>query len=91
MQIVIEVPDDFYERVNKDGCMSYTDAEVVVNAVYRGIVLPKGHGALKDTDALVCRHTIESGPAVLWAITRIGLETAPTIIPADKERYKCLE
>ena len=52
MQIVIDIPDDFYERVNKDGCMSYTDAEVVVNAFYLGEVLPKGHGALKDTDKL---------------------------------------
>lgn len=55
MQIVIEIPDDFYERVNKDGCMSYTDAEVVVNAFYRGAVLPKGHGRLIDADAIAAR------------------------------------
>lgn len=53
MEIVIKIPDDFYERVNKDGCMSYTDAEVVVNAFYCGKVLPKGHGRLKDADAFI--------------------------------------
>lgn len=55
MQIVINIPDDFYERVNKDGCMSYTDAEVVVNAFCLGKPLPKGHGDLKDTDKLAIK------------------------------------
>lgn len=53
MQIVINIPDDFYERVNKDGCMSYTDAEVVVNAFYLGEALPKRHGRLIDADAFI--------------------------------------
>lgn len=53
MQIVIDIPEDFYERVNEDGCMSYTDAEVVMYAFYRGQVLPKGHGRLIDADAFI--------------------------------------
>lgn len=53
MQIVIDIPDDFHERVNKDGCMSYTDAEVVVNAFYCGNPLPKGHGRIVDIDNAV--------------------------------------
>lgn len=92
MQIVIDIPDDFYERVNKDGCMSYTDAEVVVNAFYRGEVLPKGHGRLIDADAL--EYTCNSDECGMLTgcdncqyhiITEWELDRAQTIIEADKE------
>ena len=97
MEIVIKVPDDFYERVNKDGCMSYTDAEVVVNAFYRGVVLPKGHGALKDADKLAVAIAMirdrydyygnEYERAMFEAYDHCVDEIidAPTIIEADKE------
>ena len=84
MQIVIDIPDDFHERVNKDGCMSYTDAEVVVYAFYRGKVLPKGHGALKDVDAIIAKHAMTKYD---WrdCVDIEDLRNAPTIIEADKE------
>ena len=41
MQVVIDIPEDFYKRVMAENGMSYTDAEVVVNAFYLGTPLPK--------------------------------------------------
>lgn len=88
MQIVIKIPDDFYERVNKDGCMSYTDAEVVVNAFYCGVVLPKGHGRLIDADAVTKNFqafyesfVINTARGGHFSIACL----APTILEADKE------
>lgn len=89
MEIAIKVPDDFYERVNKDGCMSYTDADVVVNAFYCGTVLPKGHRRLIDADALDDNcdwyHTDDDGS---WCYKCKDIDNAPTIIEADKEDGK---
>ena len=97
MQIVIDIPDDFYERVNKDGCMSYTDAEVVVNAFYLGKVLPKGHGALKDTDKLAIKIAMirDTHDAYGNEYDRVMFQAydycvdeiidAPAIIEADEE------
>ena len=50
MKLIIDVPDDFYERMIEENGMSYIDAEVVVNAFYKGTLLPKGHGRLIDAD-----------------------------------------
>lgn len=88
MQIVIEIPDDFYERVNKDGCMSYTAAEVVVDAFYRGVVLPKGHGDLKDADevfAVMERNFDMQDLYLPIHFKQFALDEAQTIVEADKE------
>ena len=96
MQITIDIPDDFYERVTKDDCMSYTDAEVVVNAFYCGEVLPKGHGALKDADKLAIAIAMirdkwndygseyESAKFQAYDNCVDEIIDAPTIIEADK-------
>lgn len=101
MQIVINIPDDFYKRVNKDGCMSYTDAEVVVNAFYCGEVLPKGHGALKDADKLAVAiammrdrgnyygNEYEQALFQAYDICVDEIIDAPTIIEADEEVDEC--
>ena len=47
MQIVIDIPEDFYKEIKMYGAMS-----VIHKAVLDGIVLPKGHGRLIDADAL---------------------------------------
>lgn len=94
MQIVIDIPNDFYERVNNDGCMSYTDAEVVVNAFYCGTPLPKGHGRLIDESIL--REDMERAYKFANELVALGfaesfLEHAPTIIEADKEAAEEVE
>lgn len=98
MKITIKVPDDFYERVNKDGCMSYTDAEVVVNAFYCGVVLPKGHGDLKDitkieeafwNNSLIDKNmdSLDDGESkkMRRAMIRTMYLDVPTIVEADRE------
>ena len=75
MQIVIDIPDEKYER------LVYQDIISLRSYVENGIVLPKGHGRLIDADALIdtlgcsdrdiyCRATIE--------------EDAKAIIEADR-------
>lgn len=88
MQIAIEVPDNFYERVTKDGCMSYKDAEVVANAFYTGKALPRGHGRLIDADAITkdfntFQESFVINTAALCEHTVVCL--APTVVEADKE------
>lgn len=88
MQIVIDLPNDFYERVNNDGCMSYTDAEVVVNAFYCGKVLPKGHGDLKDVNDIIRNNKRWVGYLDEDMIARLDIAVdkhVRTIVPADKE------
>lgn len=46
MQIVIDMPDEKYER------LLYQDIISLRSYVENGIVLPKGHGRLGDLDAL---------------------------------------
>lgn len=41
MKLIIDVPDDFYERMIEENGMSYIDAEVVVNAFYNATPLDK--------------------------------------------------
>lgn len=85
MQIVIDIPEDFYERVNEDGCMSYTDAEVVMYAFFRGKVLPKGHGALKDETTLKKMLEDKEGDDFTAFHFYYAIDDCPTIIEADKE------
>ncbi|MBR5276800.1 MAG: hypothetical protein IKU35_06670 [Bacteroidaceae bacterium] len=83
MQIVCDIPDDFYERVNKDGCMSYTDAEVVVNAFYLGKALPKGHGRLIDENEIL--NNPDGIYYDLYDVPEYLEQCIPTVIEADKE------
>lgn len=79
MKLVINIPKEMYERI-KDGYVPLGISKYLKN----GTPLPKGHGNLKDVDALyessrLC-HTEEDGTAcVEWR----EINDAPTIIEAD--------
>lgn len=85
MQIVIDIPEVFYEALRKtDEIISgqrsgKTLMSVIYNAVAQGIPLPKGHGRLIDADALN-RKDVNCANVPMNFI-----DTAPTIIEADKE------
>ena len=85
MQIVIDIPEVFYEALRKtyeiiSGQRSgKTLMSVIYNAVAQGIPLPKGHGRLIDADALN-RKDVNCANVPMNFI-----DTAPTIIEADKE------
>ena len=79
MQIVIDIPDEKYDR------LLYQDIISLRSYVENGIVLPKGHGRLGDLDAL--RDEVSS-----WGISDYEpedfieeIDRAETIIEADQE------
>ena len=79
MQIVIDIPECFYEY-----CKTQTDAIEIQLAVANGIPLPKGHGRLIDADEIQFESrefdTYEDYSRAFDAI-----DYAETIVEADKE------
>jgi hypothetical protein len=69
-EIVIKIQDRIYKMIQNKS-LNIIDSEIVEEAIRNGVVLPKGHGKLKDVDAFVYLDEIED---------------APTIINADTER-----
>lgn len=76
MKIVIDIP-------NKDYQVTLTK---IMLACYGCKIteLPKGHGALKDVDAIIAEHAMTKYD---WrdCVDIEDLRNAPTIIEADKE------
>lgn len=94
MQIVIEMPEDDYKKV-QDGRAAVT---VMRNAIRNGKVLPKGHGALKDVvkveeafwnNNLIDKNmdSVDNGESqkMRRAMIRMMHLDVPTIVEADKE------
>lgn len=83
MQIVIKIPEVFYEALRKTDRIlggqrsGKTLMSVIYNAVAKGTPLPKGHGRLIDEKdlSLMTVHMIDG----------MFVCDAPTIIEADKE------
>ena len=84
MKVVIDIPEENYKKDNLIhffGVYSVKLDEVIKN----GTPLPKGHGALKDTDAL-CNHFWDNRSKLYtYKDLQIVIDRAPTIIEADKE------
>ena len=96
MQIVIEMADDDYKKV-QDGRAAVT---VMRKAIRNGTPLPKGHGRLIDADALKTAYGIERATKygneskeqlensystmMMYEIADM-LDFAPAIIEADEE------
>jgi len=88
MHVLINIPEEQYEKIQNISNFISADANQLIRD---GIPLPKGHGALKDTDA-ICKdiisalgihdenYLLEAEYAVYKRI-----KNAPTIIEADKE------
>ena len=51
MQVVIDIPEEIYERA-KVNIMETMDFRTVREAIFNGTPLPKGHGRLGDLDAI---------------------------------------
>ena len=56
MKIVIDIPESIYDAIMDDEMISREQLAVLEKYIYYGTPLPKGHGALKDADAI--RKTI---------------------------------
>lgn len=98
MQIVIDITEKLYKALKQDD--NEGDAWDAVEAIINGTPLPKGHGALKDADALAVAIAIrrdnwncygneyESAMYQAYDNSVDEIIDAPTIIEADKEGQK---
>ena len=86
IELVIKIPEELYR--NKKGYLTNMDAHMICDAVAKGTPLPKGHGRLIDADKLyITTITTDdySGNEVLDVVLKEDIDSAPTIIEADKE------
>ncbi len=85
MQIVIDISDDDYRKV-QDGRASVS---MMRKSIANGTPLPKGHGRLIDAreyENSIRKHYFDNSTVI--RCTEIALDNAPTIIEADKESEK---
>jgi len=99
MQIVIDIPEVFYETLRKaDAIISSqrsgkTLMSVIFDAVVNGTPLPDGHGRIGDLDAVMSdisasinemtNISIAVDGEYLWVKLNDAIDNAPTIIGAD--------
>ena len=80
VEVVVKIPKEEYEDIiNSEDCGLHR----LTRAVANGTLLPKGHGALKDTDAILRElFWVTSRPvkSQLYMITQ-----AQTLVEADRE------
>lgn len=84
IEIVIKMSEEEYNKI-KENDMGFYNGRFF-QMVRNGTVLPKGHGRLKDVDALDVT-TIETddydGNEVLDVVLKEDIDEAPTIVAAD--------
>lgn len=98
MKIVIDIPDKIYKELTETAIMvTEVYPSTIERALTEGIVLPKGHGALKDTDKLAIAIAMirDTHNAYGNEYDRVMFQAydycvdeiidAPTIIEADEE------
>ena len=92
MQVVIEMPEEEYDRVKHGG--GWTNLEYYLECIKNGIVLPSGHGRLIDADSIdlqrklfgYLRYTgIDEFP---YEDATKAIFDAPTLVPPCKEVIK---
>lgn len=89
MKLLIDIPEEFYEAVKRDPSIlapPFLSCEKVGKIIANGTPLPKGHGELKDINAIrqklmIWDYKVNAIPNYAWKC----IEDAPTIIGADKE------
>ena len=102
MQIVIEIDERYYTDIkDSEHCGNYS-VLYALEAIRNGKLLPKGHGELKDVDAIHKEiERLQSGIAKNGVAVNISrdiykgmcyargiINEAPTIIKADKEERR---
>lgn len=86
VELVIELPDNLLKGMKiENGSMA---CQRILDAVYDGKILPKGHGRLIDADALECEpYLVSKGNGMYEEVKGyFNIDDAPTIIEADNER-----
>ena len=95
MQIVIDIPEEDFERCKKRFQMRI---DIMGDAIAKGTPLPKGHGDLIDRDKFLERVEKDREHEIYmhsWeaddVLQRLDSWYAPTIIEADKAESEELE
>lgn len=86
MKVVIDIPDEWKTRIEYNRRPNTIECGELVESIWNGKILPKGHGRIADVDdAIKCIKDVEGDDAI-WAISLIEWACAKrTIIEADKE------
>lgn len=87
MQMVIDIPEEVYDALNKNSWNScFVDDELAIleQAFCNGTPLPKGHGRLIDADAINIHDVSPAYGMEVYGVTQDDIEYEPTIIEADK-------
>jgi len=81
MQIVIDIPDILYTKIQN----GKTDKRTLETVILHGTPLPEGHGRIADMDAAIkCIEEVK-GEDAIWAISLIEWACSKrTIIEADE-------
>lgn len=93
MKVVIDIPDEWEKRIESNQRPDSMECAELVASVWRGKILPKGHGRLIDADEL--KETIgyyiqEAGwskkhnESLEWCKDEF-IDAEPTIIEAESE------
>lgn len=86
MQIVINIDDEDYKRIQDIPDVFNSLTSRTYSAIKNGTPLPKGHGRLIDADDLyenteICHSDIDGYACVRWK----DINDAPTIVEAESE------
>lgn len=79
MQIVIDVPEEYYKAITEIPTHQCTADMLIIK---NGTPLPKGHGRLIDADMLINKYAYDLDNNFIVDLKDIN--DAPTIIEADK-------
>lgn len=79
IELVIKIPEELYEECKRMGDVR----DILYESIRNGIVLPEGHGRLKDFDKI-----ISDGISKGFCDWYDEMQYAPTIIEADKAESK---
>ena len=82
IELVIKMPEEVYKQFRKDQKQKYVSAMISTDIIANGTPLPKGHGRLIDADELLKEHPKMD----TYAFPSTAIESAPTIIEADKAK-----
>lgn len=88
MEVVVNIDDALYEKVLHSTANSIPLTVEVLDQIMellcKGTVLPKGHGTLKDTDAIYREFAKENELNKSDAL--VGLDLAPVVVLRDGRR-----
>ena len=88
MQIVIDIPENTYNRIAEGGAKrDFVYKSDLMRAILEGTPIPKGHGRLIDADELALQLSELSGDILnpCYGVTYSDIKNAPVVIKADRE------